>query len=169
MEDEVEKKVDHELPKWMAPHLKRRPYSIDKDIEKLTKLQPVKKILDSGKFRVSLEGILQGHIDGTGQQNKSLRKLQEQIVPASQIESASQSLSRGPTPFVKPINDLRGSALEKYSVAERVARCKLASLYRLIDWLGWSQIIFNHISVKTTPPILSTRYLFCVVESSWKR
>lgn len=46
-----------------------------------------------------------------------------------------------------PINDLRGAAASKYTVAERDQRCKLASVYRLVQMFGWSQLIYNHITV----------------------
>ncbi|XP_062503739.1 alpha-adducin-like isoform X2 [Corticium candelabrum] len=44
-----------------------------------------------------------------------------------------------------PVSDLRGS---KYSESERIVRNKLASLYRLIDWYGWSDGIYGHSSVR---------------------
>ena len=42
------------------------------------------------------------------------------------------------------INDLPDG---RYSEAETEARRKLAALYRVVDRLGWSQQIYNHISV----------------------
>lgn len=34
------------------------------------------------------------------------------------------------------------------SAAEWTARLELAACYRLFDWLGWSELIFNHITVR---------------------
>ena len=48
---------------------------------------------------------------------------------------------------VIPINDLDGPRSNQYSEAEREARCSLAALYRMVDNLGWSERIYNHISV----------------------
>lgn len=45
-----------------------------------------------------------------------------------------------------PIADLTGN--EQYSGEERIARNKLASLYRLVDLFQWSQGIYNHITVR---------------------
>ena len=45
-----------------------------------------------------------------------------------------------------PIDDLSGSDC-KYSQEEKEARCKLASVYRLVDMNKWTQGIYNHISV----------------------
>ncbi|CAF1330849.1 unnamed protein product, partial [Didymodactylos carnosus] len=47
-----------------------------------------------------------------------------------------------------PINDIRGIDSGGYSKSERLLRCKLASLYRLVDLYGWSQGIYNHISAR---------------------
>ncbi|MEC5408596.1 class II aldolase/adducin family protein [Paraburkholderia sp. MPAMCS5] len=34
------------------------------------------------------------------------------------------------------------------AAAEQEARVELASCYRLFDWLGWTELIFNHITVR---------------------
>lgn len=47
-----------------------------------------------------------------------------------------------------PINDLRGVDAGLYSRRERVYRCKLASVYRLIDLFGWNTSIYNHATVR---------------------
>jgi ribulose-5-phosphate 4-epimerase/fuculose-1-phosphate aldolase len=36
----------------------------------------------------------------------------------------------------------------KIQPGERQARLQLASCYRLFDWLGWTELIFNHITVR---------------------
>ena len=46
-----------------------------------------------------------------------------------------------------PINDIKGCDFPGYVKGERIIRCKLASLYRLVDIFGWSQAIYNHITV----------------------
>lgn len=38
------------------------------------------------------------------------------------------------------------------SVQERQLRCQLADFYHLVDYLGWSELIFNHISVRLPGP-----------------
>jgi ribulose-5-phosphate 4-epimerase/fuculose-1-phosphate aldolase len=40
------------------------------------------------------------------------------------------------------------SAPADMSEAEWTARLELAACYRLFDWLGWSELIFNHITVR---------------------
>lgn len=51
--------------------------------------------------------------------------------------------------MVTPVNDLRGSDSIAYDKGEKLLRCKLAALYRLADLFGWSQLIYNHITVST--------------------
>lgn len=48
---------------------------------------------------------------------------------------------------VAPINDMRGVEAMGYAKSEKILRCKLAALFRLIDLHGWSQCIYNHITV----------------------
>jgi adducin len=48
---------------------------------------------------------------------------------------------------VIPINDIKGVDFPSYVKGEKIIRCKLAALYRLVDLFGWSQSIYNHITV----------------------
>ena len=48
-----------------------------------------------------------------------------------------------------PINDIRGIDSMKYAKGEKVLRCKLAAVYRLIQVQGWTQGIYNHVTVNT--------------------
>ncbi|KAL7976410.1 hypothetical protein Chor_015474 [Crotalus horridus] len=50
--------------------------------------------------------------------------------------------------MVMPVNDLRGSDSIAYEKGEKLLRCKLAAFYRLADLFGWSQLIYNHITVR---------------------
>ena len=51
------------------------------------------------------------------------------------------------THCVVPINDIRGIDSMKYAKGEKVLRCKLAAVYRLIELRGWTQGIYNHVTV----------------------
>ena len=50
--------------------------------------------------------------------------------------------------MVTPVNDLRGSDSISYDKGEKLLRCKLAAFYRLTDLFGWSQLIYNHLTVR---------------------
>ena len=56
-------------------------------------------------------------------------------------------MSRGNQRCVIPINDIKGGEFPNYIKGEKIIRCKLAALYRLVDLFGWSQAIYNHITV----------------------
>ena len=51
---------------------------------------------------------------------------------------------------VIPISDIRGVNSSVYTKGERILRCKLASLYRLMDQRGWTDRIYNHITVSAS-------------------
>ena len=48
---------------------------------------------------------------------------------------------------VVPINDIRGIDSMVYAKGEKLLRSKLAAVYRLIDLYGWTQGIYNHVTV----------------------
>ncbi|KAK2098976.1 Gamma-adducin [Saguinus oedipus] len=50
--------------------------------------------------------------------------------------------------MVTPINDLPGADTSSYVKGEKLTRCKLASLYRLVDLFGWAHLANTYISVK---------------------
>ena len=41
--------------------------------------------------------------------------------------------------------DMRPAPMDE---AEWMARIELAALYRLVDWFGWTELVFNHISLR---------------------
>merc|ERR1711868_354832 len=49
---------------------------------------------------------------------------------------------------VIPVNDIRGLEGMSYTKNEKLLRCKLAALYRIVDMYGWTQSIYNHVSVR---------------------
>ncbi|XP_023438803.2 gamma-adducin isoform X3 [Dasypus novemcinctus] len=50
--------------------------------------------------------------------------------------------------MVTPINDLPGADTSSYMKGEKLTRCKLASLYRLVDLFGWAHLANTYISVR---------------------
>ena len=47
-----------------------------------------------------------------------------------------------------PINDIRGLEGMSYTKAEKALRCRLAACYRIVDMYGWTQSIYNHITLR---------------------
>merc|ERR1719228_3241727 len=54
------------------------------------------------------------------------------------------------TSCVVPINDIRGIDSMVYAKGEKLLRCKLAAVYRLIDLHGWTQGIYNHVTARVS-------------------
>lgn len=46
-----------------------------------------------------------------------------------------------------PINDIRGVESMSYIKGEKIIRCKLSAVFRLMDLYGWTQGINNQVSV----------------------
>lgn len=53
---------------------------------------------------------------------------------------------------VTPVNDLHGNESPSYTKGEKQSRCRLASLYRLVDLFSWARFTSSYITVSTTPP-----------------
>ena len=61
---------------------------------------------------------------------------------------AEPAASSGPVARPKyPIDDIGDRVIDGYAPGEKDLRCQLACLYRLVDHFGWTQSIFNHITV----------------------
>ncbi|XP_035674820.1 alpha-adducin-like isoform X1 [Branchiostoma floridae] len=129
----------------------KRPVDIQQDVHEMEKRKRVSLILNSQAFREELEEIIESQIK-SGPHPASLIALQqisELILPQARVPSSV--LSGGgmrATGIVIPINDLRGVDAMSYSKGEKLLRCKLASLYRLVDMHGWTNLIYNHITVR---------------------
>lgn len=136
-----------------APSLNpKRPFLIERDVQKLQKNQLVTKILSKQVFKGKLEEILKNRISGSPksrQKQEAILKLQQRVIPAPPEMLHHQPMLplSSPAVRVRPIDDLKGIAGDAYSRHETIARCKLASLYRLVERFGWSQLIYNHITV----------------------
>ena len=115
-------------------------------------------MLNSKSFRDELETIVQLQAEeGPTKQRETFRRAddvarevatQSANQMTSRVKSTSPVTSLSRASCVVPVADLRGALALKYGKAERIARNKLASLYRLIDMYGWSDGIYGHSSVR---------------------
>ncbi|KAG7231420.1 hypothetical protein INR49_011953, partial [Caranx melampygus] len=115
----------------------------------------VSMILQSPAFCEELETMIQDQLK-KGKTPTSLLALQQiadfmttnmpSMYPAApQGGMAALNMSLG---MVTPVNDLRGSDSISYDKGEKLLRCKLAAFYRLADLFGWSELIYNHLTVR---------------------
>ncbi|XP_056146188.1 alpha-adducin isoform X3 [Lampris incognitus] len=146
-------RVDESSPEYqrernMAPDLRQ-------DFNMMEQRKRVSMILQSPAFCEELETMIQDQLK-KGKTPTSLLALQQiadfmttsipSMYPAApQGGMAALNMSLG---MVTPVNDLRGSDSISYDKGEKLLRCKLAAFYRLADLFGWSQLIYNHLTVR---------------------
>lgn len=95
-------------------------------------------LLNSPDFYQELTNLLNDE-----QNQESLQTLSNLLLPITKLDATS---CKGP---VLPVNDIRGIDSRLYVKNERYLRCKLASLYRVIDLYGWNYgTCQNHVSVR---------------------
>ncbi|XP_071205926.1 alpha-adducin-like isoform X18 [Salvelinus alpinus] len=146
-------RVDESSPEYqrernMAPDLRQ-------DFNMMEQRKRVSMILQSPAFCDELDTMIHDQLK-RGKTPTSLLALQQiadfmttsipTMYPAApQGGMAALSMSLG---MVTPVNDLRGSDSISYEKGEKLLRCKLAAFYRLTDLFGWSQLIYNHLTVR---------------------
>ncbi|CAI5783573.1 Aldolase_II domain-containing protein [Podarcis lilfordi] len=146
-------RVDENNPEYlrernMAPDLRQ-------DFNMMEQKKRVSMILQSPAFCEELESMIQEQFK-KGKNPTGLLALQQiadfmttnvpNVYPAAPHGGmAALNMSLG---MVTPVNDLRGSDSIAYDKGEKLLRCKLAAFYRLADLFGWSQLIYNHITVR---------------------
>ncbi|XP_066488608.1 alpha-adducin isoform X2 [Tiliqua scincoides] len=146
-------RVDENNPEYlrernMAPDLRQ-------DFNMMEQKKRVSMILQSPAFCEELESMIQEQFK-KGKNPTGLLALQQiadfmtanvpNVYPAApQGGMAALNMSLG---MVTPVNDIRGSDSIAYDKGEKLLRCKLAAFYRLADLFGWSQLIYNHLTVR---------------------
>lgn len=68
--------------------------------------------------------------------------------------------------MVTPINDLYGVEPTTLVKGEKVTRCKLASLYRLIDLFSWARFSRSYITVSNRSITATARALTVLIKRS---
>ncbi|CAH8441992.1 unnamed protein product [Schistosoma turkestanicum] len=127
-----------------------RPPDIKEDVKLMQERSRVSLILRSAYFRKELEKIVASSLK-SGCLNANvvaLKQIIDYLTPQTRL--GSSAFTRGATVPVVPINDLRAVQLEGYVKGERLIRCKLASVYRLVDIFGWNTGINNHITARVS-------------------
>ncbi|CAG2197636.1 ADD [Mytilus edulis] len=127
----------------------RRPADVKEDVKQMQDRSRVSLVLNSEAFRKELEEIINEQIS-EGNDPTNLIALQQITDLLNQNNKSSQQsggFGRGLTSVI-PIADIKGMETTKYTKQEKQLRCKVASLYRVVDLNGWSYGIYNHISAR---------------------
>ncbi|XP_014906755.1 adducin 3 (gamma) a isoform X4 [Poecilia latipinna] len=122
----------------MSPDLRQ-------DFNVLEQKKRVTQILQSPAFKEELECLIQE------QQRKgnnptgllALRQIADFFMASSVAGFSTSPLSLG---MVTPINDLFGVEFASMVKGEKLTRCKLASLYRLVDLFSWAHFANSYIT-----------------------
>ncbi|XP_066141126.1 protein hu-li tai shao isoform X1 [Euwallacea fornicatus] len=111
-----------------------RPADIDADVREMERRKRVELIMNSKLFREELERIIETQLrDGSGTTGL-LQQISDMVGVNKQAGNVFKSSN-----CVVPINDIRGIESMGYGKGEKILRCKLAAVFRLIDLYGWTQ------------------------------
>lgn len=138
--------IDPEDPEYVKNL--QRPAEVKEDLQQMSSRSRVSVVLNSQAFKEELEEVVEEQLR-SGPYPASLLALQQitdLLLPQS--KGSLSSIARGNS--VIPINDLRGVESQSFAKGEKILRCKVAALYRLVDLCGWSHGIYNHISARVS-------------------
>jgi len=125
---------------------KLRPADIDADMREMERRKRVEMIMNSRLFREELERIIEMQMKDGGGPAGLLQQISDMMgVQGGRLHSGHMFKSSN---CVVPINDIRGVESMGYAKGEKILRCKLAAVYRLMDLYGWTQGIYNQISAR---------------------
>ena len=121
---------------------KLRPVNIEQDVREMERRKRVEAIMSSKLFREELERVVTDSMQDSGAEGVT-NMLSEMM----SSRGSSGGALRGASSVI-PINDIRGLEGMGYTKAEKNLRCRLAAAYRLVDSYGWTQGIYNHITLR---------------------
>ncbi|XP_076308116.1 protein hu-li tai shao-like isoform X2 [Tachypleus tridentatus] len=122
------------------------PDKVELDPKDIERRKKVEMIINSQMFREELERIFESQNEGYNPASLSaLQQVRDLLLPSR--GSSAYQVSRN----IIPINDIRGVDCLKYGKGEKLLRCKLASVFRLLDMHGWTENVYNHITLRVSP------------------
>lgn len=112
---------------------KMRPVDIDADVREMERRKRVEMIMNSKLFREELERIIESQLKEGSGPSGLLQQISDMVGVSKQGGNVFKSSN-----CVIPVNDIRGIEAMGYAKGEKILRCKLGCLYRLIDLYGWA-------------------------------
>ncbi|XP_041865797.1 adducin 3 (gamma) b isoform X2 [Melanotaenia boesemani] len=121
------------------------------DFNMMEQKKRVTHILQSPVFKDELEGLIQDQLT-KGNNPSGLLALRQiaDLVMASTVGGAGPLTSPISFGVVTPVNDLYGIESPSFSKGEKHSRCRLASLYRLVDLFSWARFTSSYITVRVS-------------------
>ncbi|KAM9344664.1 adducin 3 (gamma) b [Symphorus nematophorus] len=140
-------RVDESDPEYlrsrnMSPDLRQ-------DFNMMEQKKRVTQILQSPVFKDELEGLIQDQLT-KGNHPTGLLALRQiaDLVMASTLGGVGPLTSPISFGMVTPVNDLYGIESPSFAKGEKQSRCRLASLYRLVDLFSWARFTSSYITVR---------------------
>ncbi|XP_038175090.1 beta-adducin isoform X2 [Arvicola amphibius] len=109
----------------------------------------VTMILQSPSFREELEGLIQEQMKkGNNSSNIwALRQIADFMASTSHAVFPASSMNFS---MMTPINDLHTADSLNLAKGERLMRCKISSVYRLLDLYGWAQLSDTYVTMRVS-------------------
>ncbi|KAL7831444.1 hypothetical protein SRHO_G00309470 [Serrasalmus rhombeus] len=133
---------EYQRSRNMSPDLRQ-------DFHMMEQKKRVTQILQSPAFKDELEGLIQEQMNKGNDPAGllALRQIADFFMTSSIAGFSTSPLSLG---MVTPINDLFGTESSNMVKGEKQTRCKLASLYRVVDLFSWAHFANSYITVRVS-------------------
>ncbi|KAM6395622.1 beta-adducin isoform 2-T2 [Rhynochetos jubatus] len=151
------------LPSPPAPRCPQRPPEGDpeflrarhaaaelrQDLGMMERKKRVTMILQSPSFREELEGLIQEQMKKGNNSSHvwALRQIADFMATTSPATLPTSPMGLA---AVTPINDLHGSEAPALAKGERLMRCKVGSIHRLLDLYGWAQLGHGAVTLRVS-------------------
>ncbi|KAM5252412.1 beta-adducin isoform 1-T5 [Hipposideros larvatus] len=134
-------------PEYMR--LRNRAADLRQDFNLMEQKKRVTMILQSPSFREELEGLIQEQMKkGNNSSNIwALRQIADFMASTSHAVFPTSSMNFS---MMTPINDLHTADSLNLAKGERLMRCKISSVYRLLDLYGWAQLSDTYVTLRVS-------------------
>ncbi|XP_029793421.1 beta-adducin [Suricata suricatta] len=129
--------------------LRSRAADLRQDFNLMEQKKRVTMILESPSFREELEGLIQEQMKkGNNSSNIwALRQIADFMASTSHAVFPTSSMN---VSMMTPINDLHTADTLNLAKGERLMRCKISSVYRLLDLYGWAQLSDTYVTLRVS-------------------
>ncbi|XP_055980792.1 beta-adducin isoform X2 [Sorex fumeus] len=129
--------------------LRHRAADLRQDFNLMEQKKRVTMILQSPSFREELEGLIQEQMKkGNNSSNIwALRQIADFMASTSHAVFPTSSMNFS---MMTPINDLHTADSLNLAKGERLMRCKISSVYRLLDLYGWAQLSDTYVTLRVS-------------------
>ncbi|KAL4640194.1 gamma-adducin isoform X1 [Arapaima gigas] len=140
-------RIDESDPEYQR--LRNMSPDLRQDFNMMEQKKRVTQILQSPAFKDELEGLIQEQMKKGNNPTGllALRQIADFFMASSVAGFSTSPLSMG---MVTPVNDMFGVESSTLAKGEKQIRCKLASLYRLVDLFSWAHFASSYITVRVS-------------------